>query len=556
MVAGVPPSLIRLGVNVLISFTIVKTFPQYLPEHALLYVFLRLLGVQLVLVAIWKVAIYPFFVSPLRHLPGPGLKGSIPLLGHGLTILERPAGTSALKWMKTIPNEGLIHFRGFFYADRVVVVSPKALQEILVTKAYEFEKPAPLRNFLRFILGDGLIIVEGDSHKFLRKNLMPVFSFRHIKELYPIFWSKSVQMMRGISQQVAESPESADSKTSVVEINHWATKVTVDIIGLAAMGRDFQALKNSDDPLVQVYEELLEPSREKQLFFVGQILGPAKLIRSLPINLNKRSNHIIETLTDICLKLIAEKKEMIKHESESQKDILSLCIRSNNFSDHQLVDQLLTFLAAGHETTSSALTWTAYLVAKHPEIQKALREEIRNTIPSPDKATSDEDLATIFEAAPLLNGVCNEAIRLYPTVPITIRTNPKDAVICGQRIPANTQLLLSPWAINRNPESWGPDADEFTPYRWIDTDEKTGEQRPNNSGGAPSNYNILTFLHGPRSCIGQGFAKAELRCLVAALVGSFEMTLDRPDEVVIPHGVVTTKPKDGMHLRLNPVGPW
>lgn len=77
MVAGVPPSLIRLGVNVLISFTIVKTFPQYLPEHALLYVFLRLLGVQLVLVAIWKVAIYPFFVSPLRHLPGPGLKVSM-----------------------------------------------------------------------------------------------------------------------------------------------------------------------------------------------------------------------------------------------------------------------------------------------------------------------------------------------------------------------------------------------------------------------------------------------------------------------------------------------
>ena len=76
MSGAVPPSLIRLGVNVLITFGIVKTFPQYLPEHALLYVFIRLLGVQLLLVAIWKVGIYPFFVSPLRHLPGPGLKVS------------------------------------------------------------------------------------------------------------------------------------------------------------------------------------------------------------------------------------------------------------------------------------------------------------------------------------------------------------------------------------------------------------------------------------------------------------------------------------------------
>lgn len=461
--------------------------------------------------------------------------------------------------MKTIPNEGLIHFRGFFHSDRLLVVSPKALQEILVTKPYEFEKPAPLRNFLRYILGDGLIIVEGDSHKFLRKNLMPVFSFRHIKELYPIFWTKSVQMMQAISQQVVESPESADSKTSIVEINHWATKVTVDIIGLAAMGRDFQALKNSDDPLVKVYEELLEPSFEKQVYFAGQILGPAKLIRSLPLQLNYRTKHITETLTNICLKLIAEKKEMIKTESESHKDILSLCIRSNNFSDVQLVDQLLTFLAAGHETTSSALTWTAYLVAKHPEIQKSLYEEIHSTLPSPNQtisssSDSDSDLASKFESAPLLNGVCNEALRLYPTVPITIRTNPHPVTLLNQHIPSSTQFILSPWAINRNPSSWGPDADSFLPQRWIDTDPTTGETRANNHGGATSNYDILTFLHGPRSCIGQGFAKAELRCLVAALVGRFELELARPEEEVVPHGVVTTKPRDGMFLRLRPRG--
>jgi cytochrome P450 len=364
-------------------------------------------------------------------------------------------------------------------------------------------------------------------------------------------------MMQAINQQIHETPGYTHGATSVVEINHWATKVTIDIIGLAALGRDFQSLKNEDDLLIQTYEELLNPTRAKQIHFAGQIFGPAKFIRSLPWKLNERNRVIVQTLNDVCMKLVRDKKQWIKSGGDEHKDILSLCIRSGNFSDEQLVDQLLTFIAAGHETTSSALTWTCYLLAKHPEIQSALREEVHRLIPSPSTTSRpDQDLASTFESAPLLNGVCNESIRLYPTVPVTVRTNPRETVLLGRRIPAHTQILLSPWAINRNPESWGPDADAFTPYRWIDTDPQTGEQRPNNSGGAPSNYDILTFLHGPRSCIGQGFAKAELRCLTAAIVGSFEMTLARPEEKVVPHGVVTTKPKDGMHLRLKPLGAW
>jgi cytochrome P450 len=107
-----------------------------------------------------------------------------------------------------------------------------------------------------------------------------------------------------------------------------------------------------------------------------------------------------------------------------------------------------------------------------------------------------------------------------------------------------------PGAINRSPDLWGPNASEFVPDRWISLDGK-----PNNNGGAQSNYSQLTFLHGPRSCIGKDFAKAELRCLVAAWVGAFEMET-ASDKPAIPAGVVTTKPRDGMNLRLKPVGSW
>jgi cytochrome P450 len=175
---------------------------------------------------------------------------------------------------------------------------------------------------------------------------------------------------------------------------------------------------------------------------------------------------------------------------------------------------------------------------------------VRSNVPS--TPGSDVDLATILESLPLLNGVCNETIRLYPTVPITIRDATRDTTILDQFVPRGTGVQLVPWATNRNPQFWGPDADKFKPDRWIDSE--TG--KPNNTGGSSSNYNTLTFLHGPRSCIGKDFAKAELRCLVAAFVVAFEMELADPKEVCIPHGVITTKPKNGMNLRLKVVQRW
>jgi cytochrome P450 len=90
------------------------------------------------------------------------------------------------------------------------------------------------------------------------------------------------------------------------------------------------------------------------------------------------------------------------------------------------------------------------------------------------------------------------------------------------------------------------------PERWIDTD--TG--RANNTGGVSSNYSILTFLHGPRSCIGEKFAKNELKVLMAVFVGRFLMEMADPNEVITPAGAITTKPKNGMRLRLQVLEGW
>ncbi|KAJ4356315.1 uncharacterized protein N0V89_004347 [Didymosphaeria variabile] len=517
-------------------------FPHVFPKNALASFFLLFVTVQGTAWCFYKLVIYPFFRSPLRHLPHPP-KGSYPLVGHGLILFKRPPGEAFLRLLKQTENDGLIHFRGFFHTDRLLVASPAAIADVLVHQSYDFEKPPFARNFLRKFLGDGLLMTEGDEHRHQRKHIMPAFSFRHIKELYPVFWSKSIELCEVVKRELLDKPD------KVLDIGHFSTQVTLDIIGLAGLGRDIGSLRNSDDALVQNYEEILEPSTEKAVYFVLHLLFPPWVMTALPWKLNERVKVTTGNLKRICGEFVAEKKSRMKMESEDHKDILSIMLRSNNFSDDGIVDQLLTFLAAGHETTSSALTWATYLLSMHPNVQTRLRREIHENIPDP-KALSGPNfaIATLLESLPYLNAVCNEVLRMFPTIPVSARMATRDTTVCGHFIPKGTLLHIVPWATNRDPALWGADSEKFVPERWIDESGRTTM-----NGGADSNYSFLTFLHGPRSCIGERFARAELRALVAAFVGDFQMQMANPDEKVRPGGTITSKPIDGMRLKLEPV---
>ncbi|KAF2130750.1 cytochrome P450 [Dothidotthia symphoricarpi CBS 119687] len=517
-------------------------FPSIFPAGSLTSFILRFSLLNFTIYSIYKLIIYPFFLSPLRHLPR--ARGAKPLLGHGMLMFDRPAGEANLRMMKETPNDGIIHTTGFLHTDRLLLTSPAALADVLVHRSYDFEKPSWARNFLKKFLGDGLLMTEGDEHKHHRKQIMPAFHFRHIKELYPVFWAKSMEFCGAVGKALGEDPE------TVVEIGHFSTQVTLDIIGLAGLGRDIGSLRNSEDELIANYEEILEPTPEKAAYFALHILFPPWLIAMLPWKLNERTRITTGNLKRICAEFVREKKARMKHETTEELDILSIMLRSNDFSDENLVDQLLTFLAAGHETTSSALTWATYLLSTHPDIQTHLRSEIHAHIPTPSHLSNPTtDIASLLESLPFLNGVCNEVLRLYPTIPSTARLAIRNTTIAGHFVPAGTISFVVPWATNRNPALWGPDAESFVPERWIDG--MTG--RATMHGGAESNYAFLTFLHGPRSCIGERFARAEMRALVAAFVGGFEMRMADPEERVLVGGTITSKPVNGMKLRLKPV---
>ncbi|KAF2462959.1 cytochrome P450 [Lindgomyces ingoldianus] len=517
--------------------------PRVFPTTTLAGTFLIFLLINWSFYFVYLLIIYPFFLSPFRHLPKPG--GSYgPIIAHGPIMFSQPPGSAFLRMMKEVPNDGIIHYRSFFHEDRLLLTEPAQIGDVLVHKSYDFEKSPWIRTFLRQFLGDGLLMTEGDEHKHQRKQIMPAFSFRHIKELYPVFWSKSVELCGAIKAELLEK------KDGVIELNHFSTQVTMDIIGLAGLGRDIGSLRNADDELIKNYEEILEPTAEKGIYFVLHLMFPLRLIKMLPWKLNERVKITTKSLKRICREFVQEKKARMKMQSEEQIDILSILLRSNAFSDDGLVDQLLTFLAAGHETTSSAFTWASHLLALNPDVQKRLRAEIHENIALPRDISSEKiDIAGLLESLPYLNAVCNETLRLYPTIPVSSRVATRDTSICGQYVPAGTLSFIVPWAINRNPRLWGEDAEKFRPERWIDP----GTGRANYIGSADSNYSFLTFLHGPRSCIGEKFARAELRALVAVFCGSFEMQMADPNKMVKPGGTITSKPIGGMWLRLHPV---
>jgi cytochrome P450 len=214
----------------------------------------------------------------------------------------------------------------------------------------------------------------------------------------------------------------------------------------------------------------------------------------------------------------------------------------------------MTFLAAGHETTASAMTWAIYMLCLNPDVQTRLRAEIREKLPSVDEDT--EITSQIIDHMPYLNAVCNEVLRYYPPVPLTLRDAGNDTSIAGHYVPKGTRVMLIPWAINKQESLWGPDARKFNPERWMPSEKNLQSA----NGGAPSNFAMLTFLHGPRSCIGQAFAKAEFACLLASWVGRFEFKLRNERELdeknILIKGGVTARPAKGLYVKTKVLEGW
>ncbi|EMC99927.1 hypothetical protein BAUCODRAFT_30348 [Baudoinia panamericana UAMH 10762] len=562
--AGMPPSVQLAGISAVAAFAVDRYAPKY--SLGLIVTATILFIIQVLAYQGYLLVLYPRFFSPLRDLPtAPG--GKL-FTGHTKRIMAETSGKPMREWIETVPNDGLIRY-SMWGQERVLLTNPKTLGEVLVTKNYEFIKPSHFRNALGRILGIGILLAEGDEHKRQRKNLMPAFSYRHVKDLYPVFWDKSRELMECLSSASKETaqptektekastdpekaaPETAEHAPGIINVGSWVSRATLDIIGLSGMGQDFHSLQDPNNKLNQTYRDVFNPGRAGRILQLMGVFLPFWLVRALPLKRNKEMSNASAYIKQVCRDLIAKKRMEMTEKERTDVDIISVALESGGFTNEELVNQMMTFLVAGHETTATSMIWALYLLCKHPEVQTKLREEIRSKLPS----LNDEITAAQIDDCQYLHAVVHEILRLWSPVSMTMRIAENDATVNGHFIPKNTTMILCPWAINTSTHLWGDDALEFKPERWLDADGKA-----NNKGGAESNYSFLTFLHGPRSCIGQRFAIAEFACILAAWVGRFESSFEEGSpltkgELEIKGGI-TMKPKAGVWVKLNELKGW
>ncbi len=219
-------------------------------------------------------------------------------------------------------------------------------------------------------------------------------------------------------------------------------------------------------------------------------------------------------------------------------DALTLLLRARDaggraLTDAELLGQTVTLFVAGHETTATALTWTLFLLATHPAVQRDLLAELDTVLGG--AAPTLEQLAQL----PLLDRVIKESLRLLPPGLWFLRVAMADTTIGGYAVPAGTRILWSPAVIHRDPALY-PAPDAFRPERWATID--------------PSPYEYMPFGAGPRRCLGATFAELEMKLVLPRLLQRYRLAL-RPGTRVRLGGSPLAAPRDGLPMTIRPAGP-
>lgn len=490
---------------------------------------------------VYECYIYPFYISSLRFVPTvPGF----PLWAQLLPVFTEEFGVPQRRWHKQHGRIIRYHILG---RPRLSVIDDDALTQITVRNPYVWEKPPSERRLLTEMLGKGVLLAEGNVHVQQRKALAPAFSISSIKALLPVFWGKGLLLSKLWQAEFKE-----DAETLSIEILDWLNRTTLDIIGEAGLGTNFDSLNHPETPILKAYQLYFNFDGWAQFYHGLQTQTP--LAKYLPVKEKRDITAASRIIRGIASQIVQVKQsEKLSKPLSRAKDIISLVVRDNSTASGKLDgqmsfetmrDQVMTFIGAGHETTSAAVAWTLHLLAKHPATQEKLRREIHAYYPflfTPAARHDESRLSTIDEdRLPYLNNVCRESLRYIPPVPLVLRENTADDVLGGYRVPAGTLVVIYSNTINRAPHFWGDEAHLFDPDRW--------DRLPDTY--TPNAY--MPFLHGPRGCIARKFAETEMKTLLCCLLSMYRFDVDgaveNPENLKMWR--ISHRPKDGITLKV------
>ncbi|KZV67343.1 cytochrome P450 [Peniophora sp. CONT] len=488
--------------------------------------------------------------------------------------LEELYSPFGLPFYEALPKYGsVVKVHGLFGDVLLCITDPRAISHILVQNAnnYPAADVSGELHMHRYLLGPGLLGVNGPTHKRQRKLLNPVFSHAQMRRLVPL--------MRDISHQlkdllVKEGARSTHDKARVYEIDtaNWFGRVGLEMIAQAGFGHTFHALtaEGDGDEYVGAVKDLI-PSLTAlgpmiPLFMLsGAASLPPRLLRvagdavSLVLPPLRRLMRIVDLMNNEIRRVCEERQAVLKNASadDEQNDILGVLLQANGegrMPDVEICANSMSLVMAGTETTSTTLCRILHMLALHPEAQVRLRRELAQAF----AATTSEDGSLGYEALmalPYLDALCKETLRVFAPAPYRHRRSIKEDVIpledgTSLHIPANTEIVINIHCLNTDKTIWGPDAREWRPERWLD-------MLPQNVSKIPGVWgNSLSFGGGPKSCIGLNFSLLEMKSVLATLVPAFRFTMPLHHEIEWRFGTTMTpsvKGEKGLHP-LMPLG--
>ncbi|KAJ6448694.1 cytochrome P450 [Mycena sanguinolenta] len=483
---------------------------------------------------------YRELTSPLRHMVGP--RSHSFLLGNFKEMTDDMSLTS--QWRSEFGSN--FRFRGLFSMSELHSSDIKAINHI-VTNSSVYQRPPFVRDFLRRFLGSGMFTLGIDGHKRQRRILNQAFGVAQIRLLTAVFVEKSVQLRDIWTDQVAQ--ENGAARIDVLE---WLRRMTLDVIGQAGFNYQFDTLNENGKPneLNEVFTELLHsPSSQRYRgFSLAQSILP--ILKLLPVPGGQLLKTARTTMDSIGSQIVSASKAGLKVSGEKElgdkRDLLSVLLKSNlspnvpeshRMGDAEVLAQIPSFLFAGHETTSSSVSWALHALSLRPDVQSKLREELLTLYT--ENPTMDE-----LNSLPYLESVVRETMRIHAPVAHTQRMAMADDVLplskpytdkqgnSHESLPISKgQMIHIPiLAVNTDKEIWGDDALEFKPERW--------EHIPEAASLIPGVWgNLLTFFGGATNCIGFRFSLVEMKALLFILIRAFEFEQATPKGSIVPKAV-------------------
>ncbi|KAJ8749538.1 hypothetical protein K2173_025733 [Erythroxylum novogranatense] len=417
---------------------------------------------------------------------------------------------------------------------RILTGNPANVQHILKTNFHLYEKGDEFRRTLYDFLGDGIFNIDGDTWKFQRQVSSHEFNTKSLRKFVETVVDTE------LSERLIPILSSAAANKQVLDFQDILQRFAFDNICKIAFGYDPAYLLPSlpQAEFAKAFEEGVKLSSDRFTSFFPLLWN---IKRRLGIGSEKQLKQAVTKVRDFATNIVKEKKEELRSKSSLESvDLLSRFLSSGHKDENFVTDIVISFILAGRDTTSAALTWFFWLLSKTPAVEREILKEIQD---KSDMPIFEEVRDMIYTHASLC-----ESMRLYPPVPTDSKVATGDDVLPdGTPVKKGMRVTYHPYAMGRLEAIWGQDWAEFKPERWLQRDSATQKL----SFVGRDAYTYPVFQAGPRICLGKEMAFLQMKRVVAGVLSKFKVVPAAEDgEEPVFVAYLTAKMKGGFPVRI------